>query len=122
MGDEDGTQVSVLHHLSCHGVEMLTVNTSPVLASDYGPMVREILGEFVILCGVSVILGTMTAGALVWFSRRKWVWFLIPVFGICWFAVILGLHEAWGNITYSPGSGSREPTIPIPGPAPEEVP
>lgn len=104
-------------------VGMLTLNTSPALASDYGPLVREALGEFVILCGVSIILGTMTAGALVWVSRRKWVWFLIPMFGICWFAVILGLHEAWGNIKYSPGIRSLEPTIPaIPAPAPEEVP
>lgn len=76
---------------------ILALNPSLALASDFGPMVRDVMLMLAAIGGVALILGAATAAILVRAFRRKWVWFLIPPFAVCWFAVVLGLHELWIN-------------------------
>ncbi len=70
---------------------------SPTLASDYSQMVADALIFLFIVGGVAIFLGAATSAVLVWCSRRKWVWFLIPVFAAGWFGLIIGLVQIWAS-------------------------
>lgn len=79
------------------GLGMVALHPSPALASDYGPMVTQLLFMLAVMSGVALILGGITGAFLVWVYRRKWFWFLIPIFAICWFGVVFGLFQLWMN-------------------------
>jgi len=66
-------------------------------ASDFGPIVTDILVFVGVLIGISLILGTLTAAVLVWRSRNKRRWLLTPLFVIGWFVVIFGAYQIWLN-------------------------
>ena len=94
---------------------------SPVAASDFGMMARQILLILAAIGGAALILGVATAGGLVWYYRRKWIWFLIPIFAVCWLGVILVVHEVWINWRAGPQRARPETSVPVPIPAPEGI-
>ncbi len=92
---------------------------SSAAASDFGPMAMGILMILAAFAGAALVLGIATAGGLAWYTRRKWVWFLIPVFAVCWLGVILLVHEVWINWNARTQSARPETVVPVPFPAPE---
>lgn len=98
---------------------LLMLTPSPVLASDFGAVVWDALLMLAIVGTGGLILAAATAALLVRVYRRRWVWFLVPVFVIAWSAAILGLLELWGSYQYE-AAPPEVPVQPPPGPVPEQ--
>ena len=94
---------------------MPALNPSPVLASDYGPLVRQVLFMLAAIGGVALILAAATAAVLVRACRSKWIWLLTPIFAVGWFAVVLGIHELYLYLS-GLSQGPEPPPMPVPEP------
>jgi hypothetical protein len=70
-----------------------------VFASDYGPMVTEVFRALAVLVAVALLLGAGTAAVAARCIRRKWAWWLAPIFALPWLAVIFwcygGVPTTW---------------------------
>ena len=75
----------------------------PVPASDFGPLVTDVLLFLGVLVGGALLLGITTSAVLVRLSRQKWQWAMAPIYGIVWFAMIFGAWQFWTD-HLSPGA------------------
>jgi 4-amino-4-deoxy-L-arabinose transferase-like glycosyltransferase len=82
---------------------MLAAPRALVFASDFGPMVSDMLIMVGVLAALAVLLALLTCAALLRSSRRKRLW--MGVFAALWFLAILYGIKRWNKHQYE---SSRE--------------
>ena len=73
--------------LVASAIAIWTVMPSTAFGSDFG---STVFFGLLIIAGVilaSLVVGIVTAVVLVKFTKRRWIWFLVPVFAVMWWAI-----------------------------------
>ena len=74
---------------------LLAICPSTALASNFGGLVEYAIALLAAMAGGALLLAVATEAILARVYRRKWVWILIPLFAVGWFAVIFGGFQWW---------------------------
>ncbi len=70
-----------------------------ILASDFGPMVRQMLWAVAAIVAIAIVLGVVTAGVAVKSARDRKLWWFSPLFALLWLGLIsLFLGLIFGRI------------------------
>jgi hypothetical protein len=107
-------------HTRCAAVAIgiVALLASPATASDFGPMAWQALFTLAAVGALALVLGAITSAVLAMAFRRKSVWFLIPVFTVCWFLAIFGLWQL--SMWYTSRTTVPEEPVQLRIPSPEE--
>lgn len=59
----------------------------PLIASDFSGIAWVLLAIFLGIVVAGLVAGVITARLIVGFTKKRWVWWLVPVFAAGWFGI-----------------------------------